>query len=184
MGIVSRDDHSFTFTPAAGTHRRRVSLLIGLPVVLGCAAIGYVLGFALPLRLLFADTQIAEPPPELSLSSIRLVDEVPAIAPKAPSADLPIRPEKPAAVGTHQQPAAVVGTGSVDRPLSPGGLERTARTSTEPEVSRPEASERILNRNHRAAARSKKLRHLMARRVARPWKPKTSELESFFGVPK
>ena len=170
MGIVSRDDHSFTFTPAAGTHRRHVSLLIGLPVVLGCAAIGYVLGFALPLRLLFADTQIAEPPPELSLSSIRLVDEVPAIAPKAPSADLPTRPEKPAAVGTHQQPAAVVGT--------------AARTSTEPEVSRPEASERILNRNHRAAARSKKLRHLMARRVARPWKPKTSELESFFGVPK
>jgi hypothetical protein len=161
-----------------------VPLRIGLAVILGCAAIGSVLGVALPLHSLFPDTHVAEPPPELSLSSIRLVDEAPANPQKTQSIDMPVQPEKPAEAGA-QQPAVALGTGSLDRPLLPGGVERTARTSSEePEVSRPEAGERILNRNHRAAARSKKLRRVMARRVARPWKPQTSELEYFFGVPK
>lgn len=184
MGIVSSDDHSFTFTPAAGSGRRRVSLRIGLLVVLGCAATGSLLGVVLPLRSLFPDAHVAEPPPELSLSSVRLIDEPPASPQKPQATDTPDMPAKPAAAGA-QQPAAALGTGSLDRPLSPGTSERTARTSSEePEVSIPEAGERILNRNHRAAARSKKLRRAMARRVARPWKPQTSELEYFFGVPK
>jgi hypothetical protein len=180
---VSSDDDSFTFVPAPGTGPRRVSLIIGLPVVLGFAVIGSILGFALPMRSLLPGLHVPEPPPELSLASVRLVEDPLAGGRKSLSPDASGRPAQPAAA--TPPPAVALGTGSLDRPLLPGVTESAALTAPAgPEVSRPEVGERIVNRNHRAAARSKKLRRAMARRGARPWKPQTSELEYFFGVPK
>jgi hypothetical protein len=189
MSIVSNDQDNFTFVPAAGAGPRRVSVRVALPVILGCAVIGSVLGVTLPLRSLFPGEHVPEQPAELSLASLRLVENPPTAGQKIPSLDPARQAEQPEMLGTQSvlsptpisaAPTVALSTGSMVRPLSPGVSDRAALTSPEgQQVSPPESAERLTGPNHRVA-RAKRLRRVMSQR-ARVWKPQTSELEYLFG---
>lgn len=184
MGIVGNDQTKFTFLPAVGS--RRVSVFVCLPVILGCAALGSVLGVTHPLPSI-----VSKRPAELSLASITPIESVPDAGQKLPSAEVPARPQQPEAVATEDvapraaspaaspaiPAAAIVSTGSVARPQSPGVSERAALTVAEdPPGAHSEAAPRLTGQNHRAA-RVKRLRRVVYRRAR---KPKTSELEQLF----
>jgi hypothetical protein len=183
MNIVGNDQDHFTFVPAGG-RPRRVSVFVCLPVILGCAVLGSILGVTHPLRSIFTGEHRAEQPADPSLASIVLIENAPAAGPNSSSAGSPVQAERPESVGAHsvsthaQSPTtpavALVSTGSVDRPSSPGVSENTALIAPEG----PQASTTRLTGQSRIV-RAKKLRRTLGRR-ARSSKPKTSELELLF----
>jgi hypothetical protein len=183
MSIVSDDPNSFPHPPAIGS--RRVSVLVGLPVILGCAVLGSIMGVTHPLRSIFSSEQRDEKPADLTLASVRLVEDAPVAGQQKPTPDLPARPEVVAASSvasraqsTPSSAVTSVRTGAVDRSPLPGASEKTALIAPEAEqVARPEPAARPAGKSHRAA-RVKRLKRVMSRRT--PPKPKTSELELLF----
>jgi hypothetical protein len=151
---VSDEDNSFARRPTIGS--RRVSMLVGVPVVVGCAVLGSVIGVTYPLQSMFPVARQSGELSDLSLSSAKLV-ETPSEAaqpPSAPSSVLDVR------------------TGSVDRPLSSGGGADVAATQGDPpDLAPPQGAPRARGQNQsHSQARARRLR----RTLARPASPKSA----------
>jgi hypothetical protein len=182
MSIVSDDPNNFTQPPENGS--RRVSVLIALPVVLGCAVLGSIFGVTLPLRSILPSEH--REPDDLTLAQVRLMDDSPAASQPRPATDLPAPLEavvasSVASQGRSSPSSAVtsVRTGSVDRLSSPGARENAALVvPAQSDVARAESPSRATGHSQRIA-RAKRLRRVLWRR-ARSSKPQTSELEFLF----
>lgn len=182
MSIVSDDPNSFTHPLAIGS--RRVSVFVALPVILGCALLGSVMGVTLPLRWIFSSEHRDEKPADLTLASVRLVEDAPVAGQQMLTPDLPAQPEQPEVVAAsgvasraQSMPSSAVtsvSTGSVDRSPPPAAGEKAALTAPDG----AESPTRLTSQNHRIA-RAKRQRRMVWRR-ARSSKPQTSGLELFF----
>jgi hypothetical protein len=185
---VSNDPNSFTRSLAIGS--RRVSGFVTLPVIVMCAVVGSILGVTHPLSSVLPGEPRGELSSDLSLASIKLVDDSLLGGQQTPPAVSPVQPEPAISLSQSESPAAanaaapslapapaiVVSTGSVDRSLPSGASESAALTAPEvPQVAAPDTA-RPAAQNHRAA-RAKRLRRVIWRRV--PGK-QTSELELLF----
>jgi hypothetical protein len=181
---VSDENNSLARRPTIGS--RRVSVLVGVPVVAGCAVLGSIIGTTHPLQSMFPPARRAGELSDLSLASVKLVD-APAEAPAAPSEPHRALPG-PAHAATGPQdakraPASLpslvpaVSTGSVDRPLSPGRSGDVAATQGDrPDLVPAEGTPRATNPSHQQA-RAKRLRRMLGRH-ARP-KPAGAQVDAF-----
>jgi hypothetical protein len=184
MSIVSDDLDTLTHPPTS-VGSRRVSAFIGLPVILGCALVGAIVGVTHPLSSIFASGPPGEQRGDLRLATVRLVEPHPTAIQQRSAADVPDEPAAVTAAYVASQslrsaPTAVVSvsTGSVERSSSAGTSEDGAAPATtdRSEVSHSEPT-RLTGQNHRAA-RAKRLRRVLWRQ-ARIGKPK-SEFEYLF----
>ena len=186
MSIVSDDPNSFTHPPATGS--RRVSVLVALPVILGCAVVGSIAGVVHPLHSIFSDERRGEEIADLTLASVKPVENAPTAEQQRPSTDLPAQQEQPELVAASSvasqtqsrasSAVASVSTGSVDRSPSPGPSENAALIAPDrPDVAHSESRARMIGHNHRIA-RAKRLRRVLWRRHRS--KPPGSEVEVFF----
>jgi hypothetical protein len=173
MSIVSDGPNSFTHPPAVGS--RRVSVTVVLPVILGCAVLGSIMGVTHPLRGIFSG---AQKPADRALASVRMVEDAPVAGQQRPTPDLPAQLEAVAAgsVASRSQstplPAVTaLNTGSVNRSPPPGASENAALT-----VSDQASPARITGQSR--IARAKRLRRFLGRRVRS--KPPGSEIGGFF----
>jgi len=161
---VSDEDNSLAHRPTIGS--RRVSALVAVPVVIGCAVLGSVIGTMHPLQSMFRAARGGGEVSDLRLASVKLVEP-----PSGPQGALPLGPT-PAVTGSDdtaqaptRAPSSVraVSTRSVDRPLSPGGSGDVAATQRDrPELVPPEGAPRATNQSHRQA-RAKRLRRMLGR---------------------
>ena len=179
MSIVSDDPNSFTHPSAIGS--RRVSVFVALPVILGCAVLGSIMGVTHPLRSIFSSEHRDEKPADLTLASVRLAEDAPVAGQQMPTPDLPAQPEVVAASSVASRAQSTpslavtsVSTGSVDRSPPPAASEKAALTAPD----HAESPTRLTGQNHRIA-RAKRQRRMVWRR-ARSSKPQTSELELLF----
>ena len=175
-----------------------MSVFVALPVILGCAVFGSIIGVTHPLRSFFPGVSRGGEVADLRLASLRLV-ETPSVEPrKAPetqkeadrATDKPIPVEQPAqseqpppmvaaSVASHAQspaPSAVVSvnTTSVDRAPSPPSEDVAAGRT---EDARSDSPSRASGHNHRVA-RAKRLRRVLWRRTRA--KPPGSGVDAFF----
>jgi hypothetical protein len=166
---VSDADNSPTIRRTFGS--RRVSVLVGLPVIIGCGVLGSVIGITHPLQSIVGE---AEPGPELSdlrLTSAKLVDgpsrtaQQPAGPHAASEAPEVVTGLDVAGRTTTNASSSVlpVSTGSVDRALPPSGSLDVAATQGErPELVHPEGTPRDAGHSYRQA-RAKRLRRILGR---------------------
>ena len=201
MSTVSDDqDADAAIDPPTGGSRR-VSVFVALPVILGCAVFGSIIGVTHPLRSFFPGESRGGEVADLRLASLKLVETPPVEPRKAPenqkeadkATDKPIPGERPvqseqpppivaASVASHAQspaPSAVVsvGTGSVDRAPSPPSEDATPVVADNPEVARSGSPSRASGHNLRMA-RAKRLRRVLWRRTR--VRPPGSEVDAFF----
>jgi hypothetical protein len=180
---VSDEDNSLARRPTFGS--RRVSVLVGLPVVTGCAVFGSIIGTTLPLGSMFPAAQHSGEPGDLRLASVKLVEAPSGAAQQlsTPQAGLPpdasqtVAGSRLAVPAPTSAPTSVlaVRTGSVDRPLSPGASLDGAQ-GDRPEAVHPDGAARAMGQGHRQA-RAKRLRRLLARQ-ARP-KSAAAQVDAF-----
>jgi hypothetical protein len=173
---VSDEHNSLARQPTIGS--RRVSVFVAVPVVIGCAVLGSVIGTTHPLQSMFSATRPGGELSDLRLSSVRSV-EPPAVAPEpsrgpssGPHGAVPAVPPGPAVTGPQDaarvpaRPATsvvTVSTGSVDRPLPAGGSGDVPATQGNPtELVPPEGASRATTQGHRQA-RAKRLRRMLGR---------------------
>lgn len=194
---MSDDADGFTYQPArSGASRRRVPMLIAIPVVAGCAAIGTVAGMlqpappapptehsaALPAHVLSTSPEVVEssrPAPNSAAPSV--VPSVLGVAKAASPADAPVvdpprqreLPEpaaapaiKPTPQNEAPAPSLLLKTGSVEQSPQAIGEDVALR----PDNTRVETPTRL--------ARAKRMRHAHMRRM-RPTPPGSST-DKFF----
>ena len=172
---MSDEDNNFAHRPTIGS--RRVSVLVAVPVVVGCAVLGSVIGTTHPLKSMFPAARRGGELSDLRLASVKLV-EAPAEAvepPSGPHGGLPPGPAH-AVTGAEDAPHAptsaaslvlAVNRGSVDRPLSPGGSGDVAAAQRDPQRDRldlvaTEGTPPATNQSPRQA-RAKRLRRILGR---------------------
>ena len=162
-------------------------MFVVVPVVVGCAALGSVIGTTHPLQSMFRAAQRDGELSDLRLASVKLV-EAPSeavVPPPGPHAAMPSGP--PQAItgldGAARSPTSApssglaVTTGSLDRPLTPGGTGDVAAPQRDrPELVPPEGAARATGQTHRQA-RAKRLRRILARHT-RP-KPPGAQVDAF-----
>ena len=175
---MSNEDNSLAHRPTLGS--RRVSVLVAVPVVVGCAVLGSVIGTTHPLQSMFPAARRGGEVSDLRLASVELVEP-----PSGPQGAQPPGPTR-AVTGsndTAQAPTSApssvraVSTGSVDRPLAPGGSGDVAATQRDrPELVPPAGTPRATNQSHRQA-RAKRLRRMLGRHT-RP-KPAGAQVGAF-----
>ena len=172
---MSDEDNNFAHRPTIGS--RRVSVLVAVPVVVGCAVLGSVIGTTHPLKSMFPAARRGGELSDLRLASVKLV-EAPAEAVKPPSGPHGALPPGPAhaVTGSEDAPHAptsaassvlAVNTGSVDRSLSPGGSGDVAAAQRDPQRDRldlvaTEGTPPATNQSPRQA-RAKRLRRILGR---------------------
>ena len=149
--IVSDEDNSLARRPTIGS--RRVSMLVAVPVVAGCAVLGSIIGTTHPLQSMF--------PPA------RLIDAPAATGPQD-------TPRGPASLPSL---VPAVSTGSVDRPQSPGGSGDVAATQGDRRELVPAEGTPLTTNPSRHQARAKRLRRMLGRRT-RP-KPVGAQVDAF-----
>jgi hypothetical protein len=175
---VSGDEDSLIEPKVANS--RRVSARVAIPVVLGCAVLGSIIGVAHPLGPPTPNPHSVEESGGLRLASARLVEEAPAAVQPKPSTDLPAQPDAGHAAPESQAVAppaiASVSTGSVDRSSSPGASESRVLDASQ-RAARSERTARLLSRS-RQIARAKRLRRILWRRPRS--KPPGSDVDAFF----
>jgi hypothetical protein len=182
---VSDEHNSLDRRPTIGS--RRVSVFVAVPVIVGCAVLGSVIGTTHPLQSMLPVGRPGGERSDLRLSSVRLVE------PSAEALEPPSGPHGPAPPGPvsvagsehaarapmspSMSPAVVaVSTGSVDRALAAGGSRDAAATQgNRPELATPE-SPRTTSQSHRQA-RAKRLRRMLGRHT-RP-KSAGSQVDAF-----
>jgi hypothetical protein len=186
---VSDDADGFNYRSASmGPGRRRVPMLIAIPVVAGCAALGTLVGVLRPLGSSSpADQHQVEPAQVLSTvpgaaesSQPLLRSESPTAVPSilaaapAPAGDLPQRPEQSGRVVPTVGIAARQGAPEPVYPFKTGSVEQPPLGVTE-DVARGEDAARS---EASRLARAKKTRRAYIRRL-RP-SPPGSATEKFF----
>jgi hypothetical protein len=164
-----------------------VSVLVVVPVVVGCAVVGSVIGITHPLQSILPAAQRSGELSDQRLASAKLV-EAPSEAALQPPGSYTALPSGPPHVGTGPEGAArapasapssvlAVSTRSVDRPLSPGAsLDVAATQGDRPELVQTEGAPRATGQSHRQA-RAKRLRRMLGR-PARP-KPAGTQVDAF-----
>jgi hypothetical protein len=183
VSIVSDDEHNFTQPPAVGS--RRVSARLAVCVVVGCAALGWIIGVVRPLHSNISSAQRVEKPAKLTLASAKLVENAPAAAQSRPSTGSPVQPRLVAAGNAAPEPqalapppAASVSTGSVDRSPSLGASESAVLTASDRQAAaRSEPTTTVASRSHQIA-RAKRLRRILWHRMR--GKPPVANLDGFF----
>ena len=187
MSIVSDDPDSDSHLPTAGP--RRVSVLVALPVILGCAVVGSIVGITHPLRSFFPGEPRSGELPDLSLSSLKLVETPPAEAQQRPATEKPpaTAPEQPEAVtaasvaSQAQSPASSavvsVSTGSLERSPPPVSEDAAPTATDRPDAARTETPDRVTAQGH-PMARAKRLKRVLWRRTRA--KPPASAIDGFF----
>lgn len=190
--IVSDDQDSVIEPPAVAS--RRVSARLAVSVVVGCVALGWVVGVIRPLHPNVSSVQRVEESANLTLASAKLVENAPAAAQPRPSASLPVQPEHLDSVAAgHATPepqalapplAAPVSTGSVDRSPSPGASESAVLVASDRQAAERSVPTAHLTGQRHQAARAKRLKRILWRRVRS--KPPGMSIDAFFSslVPK
>ena len=181
---MSNDADIISEPPPAGS--RRVSIRVAIPVVLGCAVLGSVIGVLQPPSAIFASALGDREPVTLSLGSAKLVDHTPASAQPGASIGAPDQPDAIAADHVASEPPPMVpsavaslSTGAVDRSTSQGaGANATLDTSDRKDATRLESPGHSVSRVHQIA-RAKRLRRVLWRRV-RYYKVPGSGVDKFF----
>jgi len=166
---VSDEDNSSARRPTIGS--RRVSAFVAVPVVVGCTLLGSIIGTTHPLQSMFPAARGGGELSDLSLASDKRVDaEAEAVEPPSE----PHRAQPPGPKNAARAPASLpplvpaMSTGSVDRPLSPGGSGDVAATQGDrPELVPAEGTPRATNPSHRQA-RAKRLRRMLGRHTRAP----------------
>jgi len=166
---VSDEDNSLIGRPTFGS--RRVSVLVGAPVIVGCALLGSIIGVTHPLRSTVPDAQ-RRAPADLPVT----VDE-PEKAAQVPETEAVLRSEQAQKTGSTGSdvalptrtaaPSAVVAvrTGVVERPPAPAASEDIHSThGDQPELAPSEGATRSASPGHRQA-RAKRLRRILWRRA-------------------
>jgi hypothetical protein len=188
---VSDDADGFTYQPAlSGAGRRRVPMLIAIPIVAGCAALGTVAGMLhsasppppaeLPAHALSTSPELEEssrpappseaPPAPPSQGAVKASSTYTPVAEPPRQQDVPEPPAaptvKPAPQNEAPPPTHLLKTGSVDQ--APQSLSEDV--TLRPDVAPAEPTTR--------AARAKRIRRVHMRRI-RPAPPGTST-DKFF----
>jgi len=162
---VSDEDNNFARRPTIGS--RRVSVFVAVPVVVGCAVLGSIIGTTHPLQSMFPAARRGGELSDLSLASVKPVDAA-AEAVEPPSEPHGAQPSGPK--GAARAPASLpplvpaMSTGSVDRPLSPGGSGDVAATQGDRRELVPAEGTPLTTNPSRHQARAKRLRRMLWRR--------------------
>src|SRR4051812_11797003 len=124
MSTVSDDqDADAAIDPPTGGSRR-VSVFVALPVILGCAVFGSIVGVTHPLRSFFPGESRGGEVADLRLASLKLVETPPVEPRKAPenqkeadkATDKPIPGERPV---QSEQPPPIVAASVASHAQSP-----------------------------------------------------------------
>jgi hypothetical protein len=165
---VSDEDNSLVRRPTFGS--RRVPVLVGAPVIVGCALLGSIIGITHPLRSTVPDAQRREP------SDLPVAVDKPEKAAQVAETEAVLRsgqakngsPGSDVALPTPTAPPSAVvavDTGVVERPPAPIASEDIHSTHGDrPELAPSEGATRSASPSHRQA-HAKRLRRILWRRA-------------------
>ena len=134
-----RDGDGFTYQPVG---RRRVSMLIAVPVIAGCATIGSVAGVLHPLSSLFGDRLTASHAP-VAEAMVPVADKAHtvALAPVVPVPRQLLVVQAPAISPAPSPARPADKVGEKDKPAAPRQVVTTVSTEEPPALQAPSQSE-------------------------------------------